>query len=269
MKSFLFGLFKTIVYFFIFIISLILIFIVYEEIRIDKLTIELEKGEIIGNNFIEFEMPSSNWHALRDKNWSEDEKGWGYQRIYNDNIKGVSYTLNFITRPGMISKDTLLYDDILLDKDGKYFDSGNKKTIFNDNDKETGVTYKKNWITYIQNLKCMGSIFSRGFKGSNTNGTTKNYSMLCAYYDKTAKDNDGRRVFDIHFFYNYSGKDIRLQKDKYVKDDEIPTRTYVENILKDEIKNLVKTLKIKNLDVDRMEKEGLMHYDQEFKSTKW
>lgn len=71
------------------------------------------------------------------------------------------------------------------------------------------------------------------------------------------------------YLYNYSSGNTRLQKDKDLKREQLVTRVQAENGLKQAVKKLIRTIKIKNFDRDRMQKEGLMHYDKEFKSTKW
>ena len=92
---------------------------------------------------------------------------------------------------------------------------------------------------------------------------------IIGYYDKIEIENDGKRILRVTYKYNYASNKSRLQKDLNLKRDELLTKQQAEDGLKEALKELVKTIKIKNFDRERMEKEGLMHYDKEFKSTKF
>ncbi len=128
-------------------------------------------------------------------------------------------------------------------------------------DKEQGITYKKKQIQYVKGLKCRAIVYSRNFGGSYYNGTSKNYIINCGYYDKTIKKGDGKRMVRIGYRYIYGGT-TKENKNK-------PNRLEVENNLKDAVKKLISTLKIKNFDKEKMIKEGLYHPDKKYEHMKW
>ncbi len=176
--------------------------------------------------------------------------------IYIDSRpKGASYTIEFQTYP---FKWMLI--NILFDKDGDYEASNKRADILTENNKEQGIGYKKSWTVYVADLKCLGGVFSRSRGGVLKSLSSKNYSLTCGYYDKV----EGRRLLIVDYRYSYAGNELRLQKDKNIPRSELPTVKQVEDGLKQAVKKLVSTIKIKNLDRERMEKEGLMHYDKKF-----
>ncbi|QOY55604.1 hypothetical protein HUE87_05080 [Candidatus Sulfurimonas marisnigri] len=179
---------------------------------------------------------------------------------FNKSRNGTSYKINFRTYP---YKDALFYKQFF-NKDAVYDDSDIVKETYDENDKEQGINYKKGWQVYVNDMRCAGGVYARVSKGLYQH-VDKNYGITCGYYDKT----EGRRLLDISYSYFYANGNTRLQKDKDKPREELVSQEQAEEGLKEAVKALVKTIKIKNLDKERMEKEGLMHYDKEFESTKW
>jgi hypothetical protein len=209
---------------------------------------EVKPNEIIESKDLSYIVPSTEWEVHKSYNREEwkDKKGLPYLSDFTENTEFSIYTSNY--RKG--------WQDEFFKTDGDYYDSDVKKEVFSQNDKETGLTYKKGWITYVNHLKCTGGVFSRGFGGSYYSGGVKFYNISCGYYDTTEVDNDGKKILEIDYRYTHNTKKPQEAKQK-------------ERKIKDAVKKAVSTLKIKNIDIPRMEKEGLMHYDKEFESTKW
>jgi len=161
----------------------------------------------------------------------------------------------------------------LFDKNGDY--EARRKYLKNTpetlaQNKEQNITYDKGETQYVLGMKCLGTVFSRGYGGSLYDATSKNYSITCGYYDTTEPKNNGQRALRIEYSYQYANpQNTRLQKDKDLKAAQIPTSKDIEDYLKAQVKQIINTIRIKNFDRQRMEKEGLMHYDKKFKSTKW
>ena len=103
--------------------------------------------------------------------------------------------------------------------------------------------------------RATGTAFNNMFKQKFRAGV-KFYSIKCGYYDTTETINDGKRTLVIDYRYTHNIKKPQEAKER-------------EQTIKQAVKKAISTLKIKNIDIKRMEKEGLMHYDKEFKSTKW
>ena len=226
---------------------------------------QVKPNEIIQNRYVSAIAPSTEWEISKTyKGFSNAETGLPY--LYKD-IQGSRYTINIQTFPFK-----WMPIDILFDKDGDYEErariADNSEYIKNRN-KEQGISYDHDETQYLKNMKCLGTVFSRNHGGTIYSATTKNYSITCGYYDKTIKESDGKRLLLVDYKYNYTSGNTRLQKDKDLKREQLVTQAQAENGLKQAVKRLVRTIKIKNFDRDRMQKEGLMHYDKEFESTKW
>jgi hypothetical protein len=234
-----------------------------------SLEVELEKDDVLENRYVSFSPPSVQWYLLGDREWSKSNKipnQAQWMRLFSS-PKGASYDLEISTDPYRWWKL-----DILFDKDGDYearsdYLQNTPETLARN--KEQRISYSKDETQYLNGLKCIGSVFSRSSGGSAYSLNSKNYSITCGYYDKTVTEDEGKRILRIGYTYRYAGGSSRLQKDEDVTKDEMPSVSSIEKNLKDDIKALISTLHIKNLDKERMEKEGLMHYDQEYKSTKW
>lgn len=227
--------------------------------------VPVDNQDTLESKYVSFRAPALDWYLYDDKKWAIQGNGKAHMiNLYNRSKKGTSYTIGVDAYPFK-----WIPIDILFEKDGEYFDSDKKVEKYSENDKEQGINYKKGWITYINNLKCTGGVFSRTHGGTLYSAITKNYSIECGYYDKTESENDGKRILAIDYKYSYANGKSRLQKDSSLKREELLTREQAEDGLKQAVKELVKTIKIKNFDRERMEKEGLMHYDKEFESTKW
>lgn len=223
---------------------------------------QVKPNELIQNKYVSVIAPSVRWEITKRYEKISNASA-GLPRIYKD-VQGSEYEINIQTYPY-----NWMPIDILFDKEGEYFDSDKKIEKYSENDKEQGIKYKKGWVTYITGLKCTGGVFSRSYGGTLYSATTKNYSITCGYYDKTETKDDGKRILSVDYKYNYAFNKSRLQKDTKLKREELLTEQQAEDGLKQAVKELVKTIKIKNLDRERMEKEGLMHYDKVFESTKW
>ncbi|WP_373004159.1 hypothetical protein [Sulfurimonas sp.] len=224
---------------------------------------QIKPNEIIQNKYVLVEA-SDRLFEINKKYDTVPKLKTGLPRFHKS-IKGSQYTINIQTYPYKYMQ----MKDSYLNKDAKYLDSDTYVETYDENDKEQNIKYRRHWIAYINNMKCSGQVFSRNHGGTLYSATTKNYSIACGYYDKTEKEYNGQRLLMISYIYNYANDKSRLQKDTNLKREELLTKQQAEDGLKQAVKELVKTIKIKNFDKERMEKEGLMHYDKEFKSSKW
>lgn len=230
--------------------------------------VPVDNQDTLESKYVSFRAPTLDWYLYDDKKWAIQGNGKAHMiNLYNRSKKGTSYTIGVDAYPFK-----WMSIDILFDKDGDY--EARDKYLKNTpetlaQNKEQGISYDKDWITYINGLKCTGGVFSRNHGGTLYSATTKNYSITCGYYDKTESENDGKRILRIAYKYSYANDKSRLQTDSNLKREELLTKQQAEDGLKQAVKELVKTIKIKNFDRKRMEKEGLMHYDKEFQPTKW
>ncbi len=223
---------------------------------------DVKSNEVIENKYLSFVAPIG-WKVVKEYPWNNYLNEDGTPGLYKD-IHGSNLTFHIFTDHYYESNGRNFFD-----KNLEYFDSDKKirkltkKEI--KSDRQYGVTYQKDWIAYVNGLKCEGGVEIRG-GGIGV----KWYYISCAYYDRTWKENDGKRTLKVQYRYNYMSDYYNsLLQDKGVPREKWFTREEAEAILKDAVKQAVKTLKIKNIDIPRMEREGLMHYDKEFESTKF
>ncbi|MCD6190252.1 MAG: hypothetical protein J7K14_01775, partial [Sulfurimonas sp.] len=211
---------------------------------------QVKPNEIIESRALSIVVPDINWQIPKGYNKEKYKKKTALPYIYHltENIQFSIYTSNYLGEGG--------FQEELFKKDGHYHDSDVERNEISKIGKETGVTYSKGWITYVNHLKCTGGVFSRGFGGSYYSGGVKFYGIECGYYDTAETKNDGKRMLNINYRYTHNTK----------KPQEAQQR---EKIVKQAVEKAISTLKIKNIDIPRMEKEGLIHYDKEFESTKW
>lgn len=209
---------------------------------------QVKPNEILECGAFSIVAPDTNWEISK-KYSKEKYNQWKIlPHIYHttENIQFSIYTSDY--RKG--------WQDELFKINGRYIDSDVDDVKISEGGKKTGVTYSKQDIAYVQGLKCTRGVFSRGFGGSYYSGGVKFYGMECGYYDTTETNNDGKRILNIDYRYTHNTKEPQEAKRK-------------EKKIKDAVKKAISTLKIKNIDIQRMEEEGLMHYDKEFESTKW
>lgn len=212
---------------------------------------QVKPNETLESKDLSCIVPDMNWEVDKEYSTAEYNNKRHSLRLINfdENIQFSIYSYHYLGGGG--------FEEELFKKDGYYYDTDiDGQRAFDENDKETGVTYAKSWITYVNGLKCTGGVFSRGFGGSYYSGGVKFYGFACGYYDTTETKNDGKRILNVDYRYTHNTK----------KPQEAIKR---EQTIKQAVKKAISTLKIKNIDKERMEKEGLMHYDKEFKSTKW
>ncbi|MDQ6958673.1 MAG: hypothetical protein Q9M24_06120 [Mariprofundaceae bacterium] len=217
------------------------------------------KNELIAHKYLSYNIPSG-WEI--DKEYNNYTKYT--PRIYKD-VAGSRYKIDVESIDYMLTPD-------LFDKNSDYEATARKdreSDYIKKRDKEQNITYNKTETQYIQGMKCYGTVFSRNYGGSAYDATSKNYSITCGYYDTKELKNDGKRALRIDYRYQYANPDnTRLEKDKDLKASQIPSAQVIEDNLKQQVKQIIKTIRIKNFDMERMQQEGLIH-NQEFKSTKW
>lgn len=213
---------------------------------------------IVENTYISF-TPLQGWYTYKENPWHVSQSGEEAQWVYlnNNSIKGATYEIEVDTWPfkwkpykGYFDRNAE-FKKVLKDEDMK----------LDDNDREQGIGYVRQWVSYIQGLKCTEGVFSRSPVGAMKGTGSKNYSLTCGYYDKV----EGKRLLHISYSYIYAGGSVRHQKDADTPQSELISLEQAELGLKQAVKQLISTIKIKNFDRKRMEREGLMHYDKYYK----
>ena len=224
----------------------------------------VKENEILENRYVAFQAPTINWHIFKDyKTWKKIDN---QINLYNDTPKGATFTITIHTDPERR-------------KGGKRFQKdSNYKKIFKEifaskwrieNNKERGIKYAHKEVQYIKGMKCVSDV-EAGENILKQNGSTiKSYQVWCGYYDKTQNKFEGRRNIVFMYDLRYYPGNIRLEKDKNTPTNQIIPRDKMELKLKQQVKKLIDTLKIKNFDKEKMIKEGLYHPDKKYEHMKW
>lgn len=223
---------------------------------------EVKPNEVLENKDVRYIAPMG-WQ-IHKKYYVDDYKDKRTIPGLDKDIHGSNLTFHIFTDPFRLGPLIKVFDkDTVYPDSDKKVRKRTKKEI--KSDKQYGVSYQKVWVTYVSNLKCTGSVAIRG----GTIGT-KWYYISCGYYDTTETEDDGKRFLQIQYRFNYMSDYYNsLLQDKGVPKEEWFTKEEAEKMLKSAVKEAVKTIKIKNFDKNKMEREGLMHYNKEFTSTKW
>jgi len=241
-------------------------------------TQKIQQGQEVGCDYFSIVWNTATWDLARSKekrfvklvpvNWSDgSNEGQGFSlRIYESvvyeghNVQEDIASINISSdsyqkRPEYISRNGA---EIFFDKDADYETlpsntDGSPKLMLDQYYKH--IIYSRKWerITYLDGLKCIGDMY--------IGIGSKSYEMYCGYYDKTT----GKRILRITISYDspvFSQK--RLNQNMIVKTGDAPSVQPVENLLKQAAEQLIGTIKIKNMDRERMEREGLMHHGKTY-----
>jgi len=215
------------------------------------------------NVYISF-TPPQGWYTYEENPWKVSQSGDKAQwvHLHNNSIKGARYDMDVETNPYIDGT----YTRKLFNEHANYYTVFKDEDMeLDDNDKEQGIGYVRDWINYVQGMKCSQGVFSRSPVGMMKGMSSKNYSFTCGYYDKV----EGKRILSVSYSYRYAGGSVRHQKDANTPQNELISLEQAELGLKQAVKRLVSSIKIKNFDRERMEREGLMHYDKRYELSKF
>lgn len=219
---------------------------------------QLSSQDLMANEYIAFSPPPLSGWYFRGKPWVLENNGKEqFATLNDDSSKGVTYEIEIQTSSYAKGTRTKKY----FNKNSKYHQILRDEDMeLDENEREHGISYVRGWVNYVQGLKCTGGVFSRSPIGMMKGMSSKNYSFSCGYYDKV----EGKRILSVSYSYRYAGGSTRHQKGANTPQSELISLKQAELGLKQAVKQLVSTIKIKNLDSERMEREGLMHYDNQY-----
>ena len=216
----------------------------------------LTDADVIENPYIVFNPPKQDWYLYKTRDWrvlyggkSSEDRAVQWIGLSNDNS---SITNLRISTDNYISTEDNYYLNSDFDENyGHLFTKPN----FLKRNKIQGITFEEMWTTYIKGIHCRANSYLQGIGGSYAPTGNKTTSIICGYYDKTISENDGKRRISIMYsinFYASSSDEQKMENERY---------------LKDAVSQIVESIEIKNLDVERMEAEGLMFYGKQFELT--
>lgn len=213
----------------------------------------LTDADVIENPYIAFNPPKQGWYLYKDRDWNILHEGksiedTAIQWIWLSNVNPSILDVTFSTDNYISPEDDYYFNSDFDEDYGRYF----TEPDFLKTNKIQGITFEEMWTTYIKGIHCSAGSYLQGIGGSYAPTGSKTTSIKCGYYDKTISDNDGMRRISIRYtinFYASTSDEQKIENERY---------------LKDAVNQIVESIKIKNLDVERMEAEGLMFYDKEF-----
>ncbi|TMX47411.1 hypothetical protein [Vibrio sp. Hep-1b-8] len=213
----------------------------------------LTDADVIENPYIVFNPPKQDWYLYKDRDWNILHEGkstedTAIQWIWLSNVNPSILDVTFSTDNYISPEDDYYFNSDFDEDYGRYF----TEPDFLKTNKIQGITFEEMWTTYIKGIHCSAGSYLQGIGGSYAPTGSKTTSIKCGYYDKTISDNDGMRRISIRYtinFYASTSDEQKIENERY---------------LKDAVNQIVESIKIKNLDVERMEAEGLMFYDKEF-----
>ena len=201
--------------------------------------------ELIESRYVIFQVPDTAWEIAKDRTTITEFSGISSHR------PGVTYHIG-TSNYALKNDPTLFY----FDKNSEYLQIHRDDEMnLDDNDREQGISYVRQWVSYVSGIKCTAGVFSRNGGGMMASVNSKNYGISCGYYHKS----DGRRLLRVDYRYHYAGGDVRHQQDKDIPRQDLPTLEQAEQDLKLAVKSIVESLQIKDVDWDRMRREGLLH----------
>lgn len=220
----------------------------------------LSSEDIFTNQYFSFNSPKKNWYMLGDDKWHIGWEGKGvWITIDNGTSSNGSLEIEVKSFP---TKSEFYFDSHSnFEKDTEEKKKDPKRFERN---REQGIGLDEFEVQYYLGMKCTGSVFSRNYGGDLYSSSSKNYSLTCGYYHQV----EGKRFFVVNYRYYGATGESRLQKDTDIKSSDLPQMSEAEAVLKKDVEEVLNSVVLKDVDWERMKKEGLIH-DKPFKTIKW
>lgn len=215
--------------------------------------------ETFENPYMSFKTPVMGWYNY-DKKW---RKAWDNNGYHISILHKIPANGSLEVRVMAIPTEDDDYFNSDLDFENLYVKLKNSprsvKMI-----RQQGISLYEYQTQYFQGIRCVGSVSSRSYGGSLYSASSKNYGLNCGYYHKTA----GKRMLRLDYRYYGAVGDSRLQEDSHIALGDLPTLNEAEAVLKSDLVEVLNSIQLKDVDWERMEKEGLI-YNKPFNTIKW
>lgn len=221
-----------------------------------------KQGQLIDNEYFSINWNSHSWNLNKDENPSRVVLSPSLSEEVRSTTVHVNYNQEYRGSSVSISSQPLIYRRFLgvfLPGSEMFFDQNadyskvprNAEGIPEMMVKNHGGRwfYNPKWdsVTYINGLKC--------FESTLITQSVKYVRTYCGYYDKVK----GKRILYTLLKYDYKNNYLYADWEEAIKTDVPPSIQPIDDHLKDVLKKLLSTLKINNLDIERMQQEGLLH----------
>lgn len=123
----------------------------------------ISDDELIENRYVIFQMPDTAWEVAGDRNTVTEFSGISSHR------PGATYHLS--------TSNYALKDDLKLfhfDKNAEFLQSRRDSEVnLDENDREQGIGYVRQWVSNVSGIKCTSGVFSRNGGGMMTSATSR------------------------------------------------------------------------------------------------
>lgn len=219
---------------------------------VNKVTVK--SSDVIDNQYANFS-PANNW-------WTSTGTGWKlmYQGTVSETDKTQYYYMNSEDSLSTIGVRTEKYPDpyqwgMEVDKHAFLERYSRELTEKEEKDRKMkAILSTAGWLTNFANAQCTNGVTVRGAHWREEMMLTKEYYMICRYYDKNEANTEyqGRRKIVIEYDFLTSGYGER--EVLYKREQELIKA----------VQGIMKTLVIKNIDVERMKLEGIYYENEPF-----
>jgi len=219
---------------------------------VNKVTVK--SSDVIDNQYANFS-PANNW-------WTSTGTDW--QLRYQDTVSETNKTQYF----SMHSEDSLSSIGVRTEKypdpyqwgmkvDKQAFLKRHRRELTEEEEKDRkmkAIMSSDGWLTYFANALCTNGVTVLGAHWREDMMLKKVFSMTCRYYDNTESDSEyeGRRKVVIKYTFLTSGSGER--EVLYKREQELIKA----------VQGIMKTLVIKNIDIERMKLEGIYYENEPF-----
>lgn len=215
--------------------------------------------ETFENPYMSFKTPVMGWYNY-DPKWRKawDNDGYHISILHNIPANG-SLEVRVMAIP--TKDDDYFNSDLNFENMYVRLKNSPKNIKIN---RQQGIGLDEFQTQYFQGIRCIGSVYSRSYGGSLYSASSKNYGLSCGYYHRTA----GKRMLRLDYRYYGAVGDSQLEKDGHIAQDNLPTLNEAEAVLKRDVNELLNSVQLKDVDWERMEKEGLIH-NKPFRTITW
>ena len=223
--------------------------------------------DTLENAHIKVRPPLGEWKIF-DRSFHESVEGESRHVFHKDDIPGVRYSIyfkvysenyRFFKKRFPSFFDPKFGSDVIL--------KNRRETNSIRIDKEQGINYRHHDETYLNGVKCQRYVTAPNWGGYNSNRAMKNYYITCAYYDT----NGDKQALYINYMYQASisqNSPFKMAKDLNYKGEYQPIKE-VEKDFKQRLKFMFESIEFKNIDIERMKREGLYYPDKRFECSPW
>jgi len=246
--------------------KIIYLFVVTLFVACSPSRIYFNKDTVFENYLLKLHPPIGRFYDYVD-GFRTFGKGWESIRLTNLDISGAKYDVDLDVKELDGEPQRLQYYQKYFIPSFDWDEYFNQQLVtYAKAHEEQNMKFYEQEINYFRGLKCKQVSFSRA-GGYGFGFARKNYSLQCGYYTTT-----GKKVgLSIVYIYSASISDnspYKMSKDVNYKGKYYPIKV-VEDDFKQRIKYMIDSIELKNIDIERMKKEGLYYEGREFKSSTW